>query len=275
MTNGHNPAGAWAILSGNGKTDWALQGRHYNYWTTVQPNGHFFIGKVRPGKYKLSVCGGNQFQDYVKHDVRIGPNRTTNLGRIDWTPANRGKTLWQIGVANRSAREFFDGNHVRHYRNFIRYLNAFPDDVNYTVGTSSPARNWNFAQWGWYNKVPYWTINFRSIHTQHGVATLTLGFCAALMSRGGLAVKLNGHRIAVLHLPKSGAAIYRSGGQDSKYQVVYLHFNAQLIRAGMNHLTLGFTRAFKAPGSYKARMRYHPTPIGAVIYDSIRLQIKH
>ncbi len=275
MSNGHNPAGAWAIISGNGKTDWALQGRHYNYWTKVQPNGHFFIGKVRPGKYKLSICGGNQFQDYVQHDVRIGPNRTTNLGRIDWTPANRGNTLWQIGVANRSAREFFDGKHVRHYRNFIRYLNAFPNDVDYTIGTSSPAQNWNFAQWGWYNKIPYWTINFRSIRAQHGVATLTLGFCATLMSRGGLQVRLNGHRLAVLHLPKSGAAIYRSGGQDSKYQVVYLHFNAHLIRAGMNHLTLGFTRAFKAPSSYKARMRYHPTPIGAVIYDSIRLQVKH
>lgn len=274
MTDGHNPAGAWVVISGNGKTDWALQGTGYNYWTKVLPNGRFFIGKIRPGVYKISICGGNQFQDYVKHNIRINPHQLTNLGSLTWKPVDRGRTLWQIGVANRSAREFFDGNDVRHYRNFIRYLQAFPDDVNYTVGVSTPAKDWNFAQWGWYNKVPYWQINFRLARPQHGLATLTLGFCATLMSRGGLKITLNGRQLTVLHLPKSGAAIYRSGGQDSKYQVVYLHFNARLLRKGMNHITLGFTHAFRAPRSYKARMRYHPTPIGAVIYDSIRLQVK-
>jgi rhamnogalacturonan endolyase len=275
MTNDHNPAGAWAIISGNGNADWALQGRGYNYWTKVKPGGRFVIGKIRPGLYKLSICGGNQFQDYVQHNIRVGPDRTTNLGTIRWTPANRGKTLWEIGVANRSAREFFDGNNVRHYRNFVRYLKNFPDDVTYTIGKSTPAKDWNFAQWGWYSKKPYWTIKFNLPRQQHGKATLTLGFCAALMSRGGLAITLNGRRITVLHLPKSGAAVYRSGGQDSKYQVRYITFNADLLKAGLNRMTLGFTRAFKAPGTYAQQMRYHPTPVGAVIYDAIRLQVQH
>ena len=275
MTNGHDPAGAWAVISGNGNADWALQGRGYNYWTKVRPGGRFVIGKIRPGIYKLSICGGNQFQQYVQHNIRVGPDRTTNLGTIRWTPANRGKTVWEIGVANRSAREFFDGNNVRHYRNFVRYLKNFPDDVTYTVGSSTPAKNWNFAQWGWYSKKPYWTIKFNLPNQQQGKATLTFGFCAALMSRGGLAVTLNGHRITVLHLPKSGAAVYRSGGQDSKYQVRYVTFNADLLKAGLNRITLGFTRAFKAPATYAQQMRYHPTPVGAVIYDAIRLQVMH
>lgn len=72
------------------------------------------------------------------------------------------------------------------------------------------------------------------------------------MSRGGLAVTLNGKRITVLHLRKSGAAVYRSGGQDSKYQVRYVPFNADLLKAGLNRITLGFTRAFKAPTTYAA-----------------------
>ncbi len=275
MTNGHNPAGAWAIISGNGNADWALQGKSYNYWTKVKPGGRFTIGKIRPGVYKLSICGGNQFQDYVQHNIHIAADRMTNLGIIHWTPANRGKTLWEIGVANRSAREFFDGNNVRHYRNFVRYLKNFPDDVTYTIGRSTPARDWNFAQWGWYSKKPYWTIKFNMPKQQHGQATLTFGFCAALMSRGGLAVTLNGKRIAVLHLTRSGAAVYRSGGQDSKYQVRYVKFNANRLQAGLNRITLGFTRAFKAPATYAQQMRYHPTPIGAVIYDAIRLQVQH
>ncbi len=275
MTNGHNPAGAWAIISGNGNADWALQGKSYNYWTKVKPGGRFTIGKIRPGVYKLSICGGNQFQDYVQHNIHIAADRMTNLGIIHWTPANRGKTLWEIGVANRSAREFFDGNNVRHYRNFVRYLKNFPDDVTYTIGRSTPARDWNFAQWGWYSKKPYWTIKFNMPKQQHGQATLTFGFCAALMSRGGLAVTLNGKRIAVLHLTRSGAAVYRSGGQDSKYQVRYVKFNANRLQAGLNRITLGFTRAFKAPATYAQQMRYHPTPVGAVIYDAIRLQVQH
>ncbi len=274
MANGHTAAGAWAIISGNGPTDWALQSTGYNYWTKVKPGGQFFIGKIRPGLYKLSICGGNQFQDFVQHNIRIGPGRSTHLGTMRWTPANRGITLWQIGVANRSAREFFGGNDVRHYRNFIRYLKAFPNDVTYRIGSSTPAKDWNFAQWGWYSKKPYWTIQFHLHARQRGVATLTLGFCSTLMSRGGLAIALNGHRLTVLHLPKSGTAPYRSGGQDSKYQVVYVHFNAKRLIAGLNRMTLGFTRAFKAPAEYRQQMRYHPTPVGAVIYDAIRLQVK-
>jgi len=275
MTNGHNPAGAWVVLSGNGKTDWELQTRGYNYWTKVQPDGRFFIGKVRPGLYKISICGGNQFQEFVKHNIRITPYQVTHLAELRWSPANRGKTLWQIGTANRSAREFYGGNDVRHYRNFIRYLKAFPHDVDYTIGQSTPAKDWNFAQWGWYSQLPYWQINFNLCRQQHGVATLTFGFCASLMSRGGLRVMLDGRRLAVIHLPKSGTAIYRSGGQDSQYRVVYLHFNADQLRAGMNHITLGFTHAFKAPRRYRKQMTFHPTPIGAVIYDSVRLQVKH
>ncbi len=213
MNNGHNPADAWAVLGPDNKTDWELQAGGYNYWTKVKRNGSFSINKIRPRTYKLSISGGNEFTDFVARHIRIGATGAKNLGTLQWRPADRGKTLWQIGVANRSATEFAHGMNVRHYGNFLRYLHEFPNDVTYTIGHSVPGRDWNFAQWGWYNKKPYWSIRFKLPAAQRGTATLTLGFCATLFLRGGLAITLNGHRLTVLHIKKSGAGLYRSAQQ--------------------------------------------------------------
>ncbi len=274
VAGGNHPAGAWAVLSADNSTDWAMQAAHYEFWTRVGPTGAFRLTDVRPGNYKLSISGANQFTDFIEHHVQVGPNRTTNLGILHWRPNTHGRVLWEIGKADRSDREFFDGNNVRHYSNFLRYVRNFPNDVTYTIGSSTPAKDWNFAQWGWYCKKPYWTIKFNLPRQQHGTATLTLGFCATLIPHGGLAVGVNGRRVVVLHLKKSGAAVYRSGGQDSLHQVRLVRFPANLLKSGLNRLTLGFTNPIKIPASATAQRRFRAFRVGAVMYDALELAVK-
>jgi rhamnogalacturonan endolyase len=176
--------------------------------------------------------------------------------------------LWQIGVADRSTREFKNGDDVRHYDNFIRYAREFPDDVTFTIGKSETDKDWNFAQWGWYNKNPYWTIRFDEPKALSGRATLTIGVCSS--SDRHLQVKANGREIGVLNLPKTGTAPYRSGGQDSEYHVYTLRFDATWLKAGTNEITLGIEGAVPFANPDEAR----PARIGAVMYDALRLEVQ-
>src|SRR5438067_1636611 len=138
-----------------------------------------------------------------------------------------GRTLWQIGVAARSSGEFKRGDDVRHYDNFIRYAADFPNDVTFIIGRSREGEDWNFAQWGWYVKKPYWSILFDQPEASRGKATLTLGY-VGWEYRRPLTVTVNGHEVGRVALRKSGEAVYRSGGQDSLYQVAYVPFDASL-----------------------------------------------
>ncbi len=223
---------------------------------------------MRPGGYTLFISGANQFVDYRKDGVQVEPGKITDLGTLTWKPVIHGRTLWQIGIADHSTREFKDGDNARHYDNFIRYAREFPDDVTFTIGQSEAAKDWNFAQWGWYHKHPYWTIIFDEPKALSGQATLTIGVCSSSARR--LQVKANGREIGVIHLPKTGAAPYRSGGQDSPYNVYTLPFDATWLKAGTNEITLGLEGAVPLAHPDEAR----PARIGAVMYDAIRLEVQ-
>jgi rhamnogalacturonan endolyase len=268
LGNGDSTKGAWAVLAPPGTKDWCQSSGGYTFWTRTDDSGHFVIPKVRPGSYTLFVSGANQFVDYRQDGIQVAPGKIIDLGTLTWKPVTHGHTLWQIGVADRSTREFKNGDDVRHYDNFIRYAREFPDDVTFTIGKSETDKDWNFAQWGWYHKNPYWTIRFDEPKTLSGRATLTIGVCSSSDRR--LQVKANGREIGVLNLPKTGAAPYRSGGQDSEYHVYTLRFDATWLKAGTNEITLGLEGAVPFANPEAAR----PARIGAVMYDSIRLEVQ-
>ena len=268
LSNADSTKGASAVLAPPGTKDWCQSSGGYTFWTRTDDSGHFVIPKVRPGNYTLFVSGANQFVDYCADGVQVGPGKITDLGTLTWKPVTHGRTLWQIGVADHSTGEFKDGDDMRHYDNFIRYAREFPDDVTFTIGKSDAARDWNFAQWGWYNKNPYWTIRFDEPKTLSGRATLTIGVCSSSDRR--LQVKANGREIGVLKLPKTGTAPYRSGGQDSEYHVYTLPFNASWLKAGTNEITLAIEGAVPFANPDEAR----PAQIGAVMYDAIRLEVQ-
>ena len=271
LTNGASARNAWAILAPPGQ-DWSLTNKGYDYWTRVDNSGKFLLDKVSPGHYTLFVSGANQFEDFRRENVEVKAGTTTALGALAWQPVTHGKTLWQIGIADRSSGEFRDGDNYRHYGNFLRYPQTFPDDVTFTIGKSKEKQDWNFAQWNWYSRRPYWTIRFNVAKTQTGKATLTLGFASVQPPRGrqtNLQIKVNGQEVSVVHLAKSGTAAYRSGNQDSVYNVVTIPFDAKLLRLGANEITLGHAEAIPFSASEAERKK----AFGDVMYDAIRLEI--
>jgi len=268
LNNGDNTKGAWAVLAPPGTRDWCRSSGGYTFWSQTDQSGHFVISKVRPGIYTLFVSGADQFTDYRGDAIRVEPGKITDLGTLIWKPVTHGRTLWQIGVADHSTGEFKDGDNVRHYDNFIRYVREFPNDVTFTAGKSEASQDWNFAQWGWYNKYPWWTIRFDEPKTLSGRATLTIGVCSSSECR--LQVKANGREISVIDLPKTGTASYRSGGQDSEYHVYTLPFDASWLKAGTNEITLGIEGAVPFGNPDEAR----PARVGAVMYDAIRLEVQ-
>ncbi len=163
LADGESVKGAWVVLTAEGEEDWAMSSKGYEFWTKEDSVGRFSIGKVRPGKYRIFVSGGDQFEDFHEDGVKVQAGNETDLGTLEWKPLTHGKKLWEIGVADRSTHEFKRGDDVRHYDNYIRYLTDFSNDVNFVIGKSKEQEDWNFAQWGWYAKHPYWSVVFDSV----------------------------------------------------------------------------------------------------------------
>jgi rhamnogalacturonan endolyase len=271
LTGGGSAAGAWAVLTASG-ADWTQLGKGYNFWTLLDAAGRFTLPQVRPGRYTLFVSGANQFEDYRHENVVVTAGTTTDLGDLQWQPIRHGRALWQIGLADRSSHEFKGGDNYRHYGNFLRYPREFPADVTFVIGQSREQEDWNFAQWNWYSQKPVWTIRFDLAEAPTGQAMLTVGLASVLPPHGrttNLKIAVNGRDVSVLHLAKSGPAAYRSGCQDSAYNVAYVPFDAGLLRAGTNEVTFGHAEAmsFAAPESQRRRA------FGAVMYDAIRLEV--
>lgn len=285
VLNGRAPTHAQIILSDpDPKVAWTAQARGYNYWAEVGPDGRFTIPNIVPGRYTLYVDGADQPQDFVQPGITVAANQTVTLPAVDWQPQTYGKTLWQLGTFDRTAAEFRNGNDARGYQMFARYPGQFPHDVDFTLGKSDPAKDWNYAQWSWYAQNPLWHLRFNA-PAQRGTATLTIGIASAQPARGKLTdvhVALNGHDLGVIALPKTGTAGYRGGNQDSPYNVARFTFDADLIRAGHNDLTFGFASAQPFPPA----STYAPSNEddgddakpgsknpGQVMYDAIRLEV--
>jgi rhamnogalacturonan endolyase len=267
LTDGASAKGAWVLLSPPGE-DWTQVIKGYDFWARADDKGHFTISNVRSGRYTLTLIGANQFEEFHREDVEIKEG-ANDLGEIAWKPVTHGKTLWQIGVADRTGGEFKGGDNYRHYDNFLRYPKEFPDDVTFVIGKSKEAEDWNFAQWATYSKRPYWTIKFDVPEAAKGKATLTIGFVSAhppRAARTNLKVKVNGEEAEVIHLPKTGTSGYRSGGGDSPYHVIYITFDAARLKKGANEITLGHAEAVAAADHKRG------VP-GQVMYDALRLEV--
>jgi rhamnogalacturonan endolyase len=285
LLGGSAPKHAQVILSDpDPKVAWTAQAKGYNYWADVQADGSFTLKNVVPGTYTLYVDGADQPQDFVRTGVTVAASQPVDVGTLNWTPENHGMTLWQLGTFDRTAGEFRNGDDSRGYQMFARYPEQFPNDVDFTLGKSDPAKDWNYAQWSWYAKSPAWHLRFDSKGAS-GKATLTIGIASAQPAKGKLthvAVALNGQAIGTIELPKTGTAGYRGGNQDSPYNVVTLTFDAGLIKAGANDLTFQHSDAEAFPPA----STYAPDPNasddddapgtkgpGQVMYDAIRLEV--
>jgi len=227
---------------------WQNDAKHYEFWVRGTADGKFAIPNVRAGTYELHAIADGVLGEYAKADVTVGAGGKVDLGKLVWTPVRYGRQLWQIGIPNRSASEFLNGNDHWHWGEYVEYAKLFPNDVNYTVGKSDFHRDWFIYQVPHDESMPDslgkghgretpWTVNFslarRPLTGQHGVLRLAIAGASAR----SIAVKVNGKDAGTVDGLVYNATINRDGVEGSWVEKD-LNFDASLLHAGANTLTL-------------------------------------
>ena len=239
---------------------WNVDGKHYEYWTRADKTGVFDVRNARPGKYTLYAFNDGILGEFSRADVAVEAGKTLDLGTLNWTPVRHGRQVWEIGVPNRSAEEFRHGDHYWQWGLYNLYPQEFPHDVNYVVGQSDWARDWNYAQPPTIDnsgkvKGTTWRITFDLAKVTPGTATLRLALCGTRDSQIDVAV--NGHPVGTTGpLPSSGV-MHRDGIRGTEIERD-IPFNTSNLLAGKNVMEL----------TTHAR-----NWVDGVLYDYLRLEV--
>lgn len=259
---------------------WQTENKGYQFWTRADPEGHFMITGIRPGNYSLYAWVPGIIGDYkYDHFIIIAPGSEIRVGELVYHPPRIGPTLWEIGIPDRTAAEFFvpdpnpelannlytdHADKFRQYGLWDRYSDIYPKhDLIFTVGTSTYQKDWFFAHVTRKQNNTYvpttWRVSFRLEHVRSGTYTLQLALASSSYSE--LQVRVNNPWAARPHFTTGligrDNAIARHGihGLYSLYSVDISSF--QLVR-GSNSIYLTQARG----GS----------PFRGHMYDYLRLE---
>lgn len=252
LADGRPAAGAMVTLAQPGG-DIYRQGADYIFYAQADAAGHFTIPYVRANTYSLYAysTGGSigDVTDQYEHDNVVVNGPTMDLGTLTWSPPKYANLLWQIGTADRKADEFKLGNVPRQYGLF----NQVPANLTYTIGQSTPANDWYYAQ----TRVGTWTVKFTLGHTYSGTGHLTVAL-AGQTQIADVIVGVNGTSLGRLASFPNDQTIYRSGNQSGYYHLVLMTFPASLLRSGANTVTFQSIKV---------------TNGGGRMYDTIKLEV--
>ncbi|KXG27673.1 probable rhamnogalacturonate lyase C [Sorghum bicolor] len=270
---------------------WATECKGYQFWTTATAatasgGFRFTIGGVRAGVYSLHAWVPGVLGDYM-HTSTVtvtadGAAAVVHLGDLVFVPPRSGPTLWEIGVPDRTAAEFFVPNaddhryannklflgndRYRQYGLWERYAELYPrSDPVFTVGQSNHSKDWFFAHVtrkvgnGYVPTTRQIRFNLQGRVVANGTYTLRIAVAAAQMSR--LQVQVNGGGGGgVFTTPEFGGgnAIARHGIHGGVQRSFELPVRGEQLREGENSISITQTRAFG--------------PFLGVMYDYIRLE---
>ncbi|KAL2512592.1 Rhamnogalacturonate lyase family protein [Abeliophyllum distichum] len=157
-------SGAYVGLAPPGEIgSWQRECKDYQFWTRADEEGFFFVNDIRAGDYNLYAWVPGFIGDYLSEDsITITSGCFIYMGNLVYEPPRNGPTLWEIGIPDRSAGEFYipDPNpkyinklyvnhpdRFRQYGLWERYAELYPNgDLVYTVGESDYTKDWFFAQ---------------------------------------------------------------------------------------------------------------------------------
>ena len=204
--------------------------------------------------------------DFSYSNVTVTAGQTLKLGELTWQPVRHGRQLWDIGIPNRNASEFFKGDDYFHWGWYLQYPKLFPHDVNYVVGQSDFHKDWFFEQVP-HNEDPNnttargsgrsttWSVAFDLPDAPRGKATLRLAICG--FGTRDLAASVNDRSVGSVTNLVYNATINRDGIAGS-WTESDLAFDASLMRAGMNVMKLTIPEGSLTSG---------------VLYDYLRLEL--
>ncbi|XP_050207274.1 rhamnogalacturonate lyase B-like [Mercurialis annua] len=262
---------------------WQFETKGYQFWTQADNEGKFIIKNVLAGEYNLYSWVPGFIGEYVHKDtISIKPGEYIKLGALNFQPPRNGPTLWEIGIPDRSAAEFFipdpepqfinklylntTHDKFRQYGLWQRYTDLYPKgDLVYDVATSKYNQDWFFAHvprtMGDKNyKATTWQINFELKDvSRSGNYTIQLAIASA--NSGSLQMRLND--------PTAKRPLFKSGG-IGKDNAIARHGAHGLywfytISVPNNQLLQGKNSIYLTQSSCKA-------PFEGIMYDYIRLE---
>lgn len=235
--------------------DWQMQWKQPVYSTHADASGRFTIRNVAPGSYTLHSFASGTFGEFTRKEIVVRGGIATDLGELTWMPKTNGRLLWQIGTPDRTAAEFRHGDEPRTFGLLGKFTNDFPNGVDFVIGRSREAVDWNYAQPSPRSRdATPWNIRFNLDAAPAGSATLTLAI-AGSDGGGRLRVKLNGVEAGIIPIEDNGC-IRRAANRAGHFRQHEITFLAKLLRAGENVMELVVDRR----GS-------------AVMYDALKLEL--
>nr|GMD51548.1 probable rhamnogalacturonate lyase B [Ipomoea batatas] len=147
---------------------WQHEAKGYQFWTKTNDKGYFKILAVRAGFYNLYAWIPGILGDFkYNKKIYLKPGDNIDVSNLIFYPPRNGPTLWEIGIPDRKASEFFvpdpkpglanrlfinnKDNKYRQYGLWDRYTDYYPkQDLVYTVGKSDYRKSWFFAHRGTY-----------------------------------------------------------------------------------------------------------------------------
>ncbi|KAL0440027.1 UNVERIFIED_CONTAM: hypothetical protein Slati_2485700 [Sesamum latifolium] len=198
--------GAYVGLAPPGKDgSFQVEAKGYQFWTNADEEGSFYITNIRPGAYNIYAWIPGFIGDFrCDKDIVITAGSEIDVGDLVYVPPRNGPTLWEIGIPDRSAAEFFvpdpnpmyinklyinlPNDRFRQYGLWERYADLYPDeDLVYTVGISDYQKDWFYAQVT--RKIgenayegTTWQIKFNLDRVREGNHTLRIALASATFS---------------------------------------------------------------------------------------------
>ncbi|KAJ0239685.1 Rhamnogalacturonate lyase family protein [Hirschfeldia incana] len=195
-----------------GVGSWQTESKGYQFWTEADADGYFTINNIREGDYNLNAYVTGWIGDYQFDQlINITAGCDIDVSNIVYEPPRDGPTVWEIGVPDRSAAEFFipDPNpkyinklyighpdRFRQYGLWERYTEIYPEaDLVFTIGVSDYKKDWFFAHVtrktgdDTYEKTT-WQIKFKLEKVQQN-STYKLRIALATANVAELQVRMN------------------------------------------------------------------------------------
>ncbi|XP_015057396.1 probable rhamnogalacturonate lyase B [Solanum pennellii] len=265
---------------------WQRENKGYQFWTKTHDNGNFTIKKVISGTYNLyatipGVLGDYKYTSIV--DVTSGSN--IKLGDLLYNPPRNGVTIWEIGVPDRTAAEFFIPNpppqfKVHKYKNnsesrfrqyglWKQYSVLYPKtDLVYNVETSNYSRDWFYAHvtrkiGNNKYKATTWKIIFNLANVSNA-SNYTLQLAIAAASQAELQVRINYENAEKPHFTTGligGSNAIARHGIHGLYWIYSIGIQGKLLVNGANTIFLSQILAL--------------SPFQGVMYDYLRFEGPH
>lgn len=245
--------------------DWQRDAKFYQFWTRADGQGRFSIPDVRAGSYTLHAIADGVLGEFTLANVSVVPGQTLALGNLPWRPVRYGRPIWEIGVPDRTAREFCHGDHYWQWGLYFDYPKEFPNDVNFVIGQSNWRRDWNYVQpprienpavpavgeddeqredatallartGGGKVQSAQWTIRFQMPGETQGRATLRLAFCGTQQGCN-VEVIVNGKSVGETGPLPATSAMQRDGIRAYWIEKA-IAFDAKLLKPGDNDIQL-------------------------------------